>query len=152
MGESGGAEVVRYCTSKLLCKMECGGKRAECSPQGRRFLPPFPRYIDHNKAWTPHQSGARAKHMAAIARVTILRRYTPIAHHAHQSHFDHCLQSIPFSEKPQSSESDHDVSCPAHSRANRHKRHAKPSHQCFVSFPLTRKTSLDKNWRCGSIE
>ena len=36
------AEVVRYCTSKLPCKMECGGKRAENSSQGRHFLPPFP--------------------------------------------------------------------------------------------------------------
>jgi hypothetical protein len=27
------------------CKMGCGGKRAENSPQGRRFLPPFHRYL-----------------------------------------------------------------------------------------------------------
>ena len=30
---------------KLPCKMGCGGKRAENSPQGRRFLPPFHRYL-----------------------------------------------------------------------------------------------------------
>jgi hypothetical protein len=47
-GEDDGAEVIRYCTSKLPCKMECGGKRAEYSPQGRRLLPPFHRYIDNN--------------------------------------------------------------------------------------------------------
>jgi hypothetical protein len=77
---------------------------------------------------------------------------TLLLHHAHQSHFGHCLQSVPFGEKPQTSESDHDASYPTHSRANRHGRHAKPRHQCFVPSPLTRKTSLDKNWRCGSIE
>ena len=47
-GEGGGAEVVRYCISKLPYKMECDGKRAESSAQGRRFLPPFHRYIDNN--------------------------------------------------------------------------------------------------------
>jgi RNA-binding protein NOB1 len=65
--------------------MECGGKRAECSPQGRRFLPPFHRYIDNN-GYYPRQlsspdDAVDLKDLRKICRQTGTKLKLNLPHH-----------------------------------------------------------------------